>query len=52
MSQSPTATNPPPVTEEAFEADRQHFFSGFCGFVMTMTIAIIVLLVLMAVFLL
>ena len=50
MAQSPTATQPA-ITEEAFEADRQQFFSSFIGFVMTMVIAIIVLLVLMAIFL-
>ena len=50
MAQSPVATQPA-VTEEAFEADRQHFFSGFCNFVMTMVIAIVVLLVLMDIFL-
>ena len=50
MAQSPLATQPA-VTEEAFEADRQNFFAGFCSFVMTGAIAIVVLLVLMAVFL-
>jgi hypothetical protein len=52
MAQSPTARTLPPVTEEAFEADRQNFFSGFCNFGMTLVIAVIVLLVLMAIFLL
>ena len=51
MAQSPTATQPS-VTEEAFEADRKNFFSGFCGFVTTMVILIVLLLVAMAVFLL
>jgi hypothetical protein len=50
MAQSPTATQPP-VTEEAFEADRQNFWSGFCSFVTTMVILIVVLLIGMAIFL-
>ena len=50
MAQSPTATQPP-MTEQAFEADRQNFFSGFCGFVTTMVILIVLVLVAMAVFL-
>jgi hypothetical protein len=50
MAQSPIATQPP-VTEEAFEVDRQKFWSGFCGFVMTMVVLIVLLLIGMAVFL-
>jgi hypothetical protein len=51
MAQSPTATQPP-LTEQAFEADRAQFFSGFCGFVTTAVILIVLLLIAMAVFLL
>ena len=50
MAQSPTATQPP-LTEEVFDADRQKFWSGFCSFVMTMVIIIVVLLAGMAFFL-
>ncbi len=50
MAQSPATI--PSVTEEAFEADRQKFFSSFCGFVTTVIILIVLLLVAMAVFLL
>jgi len=50
MAQLPTATAPS-VTEEAFENDRQNFFSSFIGFVKTMVVLIVLLLVGMAVFL-
>ena len=50
MAQSPATV--PSVTEEAFEEDRQKFFSSFCGFVTTMVVLIVILLVLMAFFLL
>jgi len=48
MAQSPTQ---PSITEEAFETDRQQFFTGFCGFVTTAVILIVLLLVAMAIFL-
>jgi len=41
-----------PLTEEAFMADRQRFFHQFTSFATGSTIALIVLLVLMAIFLL
>jgi hypothetical protein len=50
MAQPPTAT-PPPLTEDAFVADRQKFWSGFCSFVLTNVILIVILLGLMAIFL-
>ena len=41
-----------PVTEDAFTADRQKFFGGFCTATVASTIFMIVLLALMAIFLL
>lgn len=51
MAQPPAAATQPPLTEDAFEADRQKFWSSWCHFVLTSVIAIVVLLILMAVFL-
>jgi len=51
MAQSPTVS-PAPVTEDAFLADRQKFWSAFTGFTLGSVIFIVVLLVLMAIFLL
>jgi hypothetical protein len=50
MAQSPETTMPP-VTEEAFLADRQHFWAGFCSATTFTVIAMVVLLGLMAIFL-
>jgi len=41
-----------PVTPEDFLADRRQFWSAFCGFTARTAAAVIVLLVLLAVFLL
>ncbi|HEX3347454.1 MAG TPA: hypothetical protein VHS58_05060 [Acetobacteraceae bacterium] len=43
---------PAPVTEEAFLADRQKFLSEFTGFTFWAATAIVVLLILLAIFLL
>jgi hypothetical protein len=48
MAHPPSA---PPVTEEAFLADRQHFWNGFTSFTFGSVITIAVILVLMALFL-
>jgi hypothetical protein len=40
-----------PITEEAFAADRQHFLDDFIAFSKWTIIALIVLLILMAIFL-
>ncbi len=50
MAQSPTMFRGP-ETEDAFLADRQRFWFGFTRFVMGIVVAIVVLLILMAVFL-
>ncbi len=42
----------PPVTEEAFLADRQSFWNGFTTFTAGSVIAVAVILILMALFLL
>ena len=52
MALTPAPVAQPPITEEAFLADRQHFWSSWCGFVLTCVIAIVAILVLMAIFLL
>ena len=51
MAETTTMT-PAPVTEEAFLADRQKFFSEFTGLTFWAASAIVVLLILMAIFLL
>jgi hypothetical protein len=48
----PPATGPAPVTEDAFLAERQKFWSGFTGFTLGSVIFVAVLLILMAIFLL
>jgi hypothetical protein len=40
-----------PITEEAFEADRQRFLDDFLSFSKWTVIALVVLLILMAIFL-
>ncbi len=47
----PAPSSAAPVTEEAFLADRQKFWSAFCGFTTWSTGLMIVLLALMAIFL-
>ncbi len=49
MAQTPGT---PPVTEEAFFADRQSFWNGFTTFTAGSVIAVVMVLVLMALFLL
>lgn len=53
MSQHATTAHPvtPVETPEAFLADRQRFWDGFTHFTLGSTIAIIILLILMAIFL-
>ena len=41
----------PPLTEEAFTADRQKFWGEFGGFLTASVIGVVVLLVLMLIFL-
>ncbi len=41
-----------PLTEEAFTADRQRMFAGFCNATMISTVAAIVIVGLMGIFLL
>ncbi|MDE2200529.1 MAG: hypothetical protein KGJ41_16065 [Rhodospirillales bacterium] len=50
MAQPPATL--PPVSPEAFLEDRRHFWSSFTSFAMVATIAVVILLVLMAFFLL
>ena len=49
MAQAPS--NTPPVTVEAFTAERQRMFEGFCNATTVSTVLSIVVLVLMAIFL-
>lgn len=51
MAQSPTHSTAP-VTEDAFLADRQKFWSAFTGATLATVIFLVVLLILMAIFLL
>jgi hypothetical protein len=51
MAQTPAPVTPPPITEDAFMADRMRFWSGWCTFVTTNVVLIIVILALMAWFL-
>ena len=46
------ASSTPPITEEAFIADRQSFWNSFTSFTTGSVIAVAALLVLMALFLL
>jgi hypothetical protein len=50
MAHAPS-NSPPPVTEEAFTADRQRMFDGFCSATTVSTVVSIVILALMAIFL-
>jgi hypothetical protein len=50
MAQSPSTTLPP-VTEEAFVADRQAFLHSFTKFTFGMVVFLVILLTLMAIFL-
>lgn len=52
MAQTSSSTSGAPVTEDAFLADRQKFWSSFTGFTTGSVIAVVALLVLMAIFLL
>jgi hypothetical protein len=47
----PASNNLAPVTQEAFLADRQKFWASLCSATTGSVIAVIILLVLMAVFL-
>jgi hypothetical protein len=49
MAQAP---NMPPITEEAFFADRQSFWNSFTSFTIGSVIAVAAILILMALFLL
>ncbi|MCW3473165.1 hypothetical protein [Limobrevibacterium gyesilva] len=51
MAQSPMS-DLPPVTEEAFVANRQQVWASFCGFTTGTVIVAVAILVLMAIFLL
>ncbi|WP_162530524.1 hypothetical protein [Rhodovastum atsumiense] len=46
-----TSTSSPPVTEEAFLADRQQFFQSFTSFTTGTIITVAVILLLLAFFL-
>lgn len=50
MAHAPSNT-PAPVSEEAFTADRQRMFSGFCTATTVSTVLSIIVLALMAIFL-
>ena len=50
MAQTPS-TNPAPLSNEAFLADRMQFWSGFCNFVTISGVFLVVLLAAMAFFL-
>ena len=47
----PVTSPDAPLSEEAFLADRQHFWAGFTGFTLWAVIVLAVLLILMAIFL-
>lgn len=51
MSQAASATNLAPVTDDAFLADRQRFWGSFSHFVLGCVIALAIMLILMAIFL-
>ncbi len=50
MAQTPS-TNPAPLSNEAFLADRMQFWSGFCNFVTASGVFLVVLLAAKAFFL-
>jgi len=50
MAQAPSQ-NSNPITEDAFLADRQRFWQGFCSATTISVVGTVVLLVLMAIFL-
>ena len=50
MAQTPS-TNPAPISNEAFLADRMQFWTGFCNFVTINAVLIALLLAAMAFFL-
>jgi hypothetical protein len=47
----PATSRDAPLSEEAFLADRQHFWAGFTGFTLRAVIVVAVVLSLMAIFL-
>ncbi len=51
MAQAPSSSPLPPVTEEAFLADRQKFFSAFGSFTTATTAFLAIVVILMAIFL-
>ena len=51
MAHAPSHT-PAPVTEEAFTADRQRMFAGFCSATTVSVVLSVITLALMAIFLL
>lgn len=51
MAQQPSSSTLAPVTEEAFLADRQKFFSAFTGFTMGSVIFLVIVVALMGIFL-
>jgi hypothetical protein len=48
---APVATGAAPLTEDAFLADRQKFWSWFTGLVAKVVVGIVVLLILLTIFL-
>jgi heme/copper-type cytochrome/quinol oxidase subunit 2 len=52
MADTLTRSSPAPLTEDAFLADRQRFWGAFSNFVLVSVIAVVIVLVLMAIFLL
>ncbi len=50
MAHAPSS-NPAPLTEEAFFADRMAFWSGFCNFATVCTVLLALLMAAMAFFL-
>jgi len=52
MVDTPVYTQTAPLTEEAFYADRRKVYGFFTGMTMAATIAVAILLILMAIFLL
>ena len=50
MAHAPSHT-PAPVTEEAFTADRQRMFAGFCSATTVTVVLSVITLALMAIFL-
>jgi hypothetical protein len=52
MAEAAATAPPPPVTTEAFLSDRQHFWGSFTHFLAGSVAAVVIVLVLMAIFLL